>query len=308
MELSIVTSMYRSAPHLDEFHRRASLAAQQAFGTYEIVLVNDGSPDDSLEVALELYARDPRVRIVDLSRNFGHHKAVMTGLRYARGALVFLLDCDLEEAPELLGQFNTILLDQQADMVYGVQERRKGGFFERFSGEWFYRVFNQLSSVEVPKNVLMARLMTRRYVDALIHHRDKEVFLLGLLTLTGFKQVPVTTQKLSRGMTSYTLSRRFALLVNALTSFSNHPLLIIFYFGLLISMLSGFAAFALVVWRLFFAGYVIGWPSLIVSIWLLGGITIMCLGVIGIYLGKVFSEVKDRPYTVVRAVYERELP
>jgi putative glycosyltransferase len=306
MELSIVTSMYYSAPYLQEFCTRVSTAAEHCFQEYEIILVNDGSPDDALDVALTIQERNPRVRIIDLARNFGHHKAVMTGLTHARGALVFLLDCDLEEPPEIISDLVRVLQQERADMVYGVQATRKGQWFERVSGEWFYRFFNTLSSVQVPKNVLMARLMTRRYVDALIAHRDKEVYLLGLLTVTGFKQVPLMAHKLSKGTSTYSLSRKVSLLVNAVTSFSNQPLLVIFYFGLLVSMIAGLAAFALIIWRFFYGGYMVGWPSLIVSIWLLGGISIMCLGVIGIYLGKIFSEVKDRPYTVVRAVYERD--
>jgi putative glycosyltransferase len=306
MDLSIVTTLYCSAAHLEEFHARATAAALKITGDYEIVLVNDGSPDDSLDVALRLHEQDERVRIIDLARNFGHHKAMMTGLAHARGDLVFLLDSDLEEEPEILTRFHGEMRTSGADVVYGVQERRKGDALERWTGHVFYTIFNLLSSQPVPRDVLTARLMTKRYVSSLVEHRDKEVFLLGLWTITGFKQVPVPVQKHSCSTSSYTLRRKVAILVNSITSFSNRPLIAIFYLGCMISLTAALAAGYLVVRRLFFGILLAGWPSLIVSVWLLGGLTIFCLGIIGIYLSKVFMETKDRPYTVIRQRYERQ--
>jgi hypothetical protein len=154
MDLSIVTTLYYSSPYLEEFYARTCAAAEQITDDYEIILVNDGSPDDSLDVALSLFERDDRVKVVDLSRNFGHHKAVMTGLAHARGDLVFKIDCDLEEEPELLGEFYAEMIkDPSVDVVYGVQQRRKGGPFERLSGSLFYRLFNLLSDHPVPSNL-----------------------------------------------------------------------------------------------------------------------------------------------------------
>jgi putative glycosyltransferase len=306
MDLSIVTTLYGSAPYLKEFHRRASEAADK-FGAkkYELIFVNDGSPDDSLEAAIELHRQDPHVVVVDLSRNFGHYKAMMTGLMQARGEKVFLIDCDLEEPPELLETFLIEMGKTGADVVFGQQARRKGKWFERVSGDVFYRLLNWLSPEPMPRNVVTARLMTRRYVQSLIEHRDREVFMLGLWTITGYKQAPVAVVKGSKGETTYSLGRKITILVNAVTSFSNRPLLYIFYLGMLISFLSLGGAAYLIVRRLFFGDYLMGWPSLIVSIWLLGGFTIMCVGIIGVYIAKIFMEVKQRPYTVVRAIHQR---
>jgi len=303
VRLSVVATLYRSAPFIREFHRRASEAAAQLTPDFEIVLVNDGSPDDSLEIALELVKTDPRLRVVDLSRNFGHHKAMMTGLAHSRGELVFLIDSDLEEDPALLTTFKAEMDRTGADMVYGQQAGRKGGWFERVSGSVFYTAFNWMSPVPVPRDVLTARLMTRRYVDGLVAHRDREVFLLGLWTITGFKQVPVVAHKSSRGETTYDFARRARVLINAVTSFSNRPLVHIFYLGAFISFLAFAAALYLVIRRAFFGAFLEGWVSVIVSVWLLGGIIILCVGVIGIYLSKVFSETKDRPYTIVRGIH-----
>jgi putative glycosyltransferase len=308
VKLSIVATLYESAATIREFVARSRAAAAALTDDFEIVLVNDGSPDASLDEALALFEHDPCLRIVDLSRNFGHHLAMMTGLAHARGDLVFLLDSDLEEDPAFLDDFHREMLSSGADVVFGVQARRKGGLFERATGGLFYSVFNRVSSVKVPRNVVTARLMTRRYVDALVAHRDREVFLLGLWTITGFRQVAVPVEKKNKGRTTYGLARKAAVLVNSLTSFSNRPLVFIFYAGCLILAGATVAAIDLVVRRLFFGTLLQGWPSLIVSIWLLGGFTIFCLGVIGIYLAKIFTEVKERPYTVVRRIYEHAPP
>lgn len=302
--VSIVATLYRSAPYVAEFVARACAAAQQLAGdNFEIVLVNDGSPDDSLELAIALTASVPQLRVVDLSRNFGHHKAMMTGLQQSRGALVYLLDSDLEEQPEWLVAFHAQLQQDQADVVYGVQRARKGGAFERISGALFYRVHRALSGVCIPQNVVTARLMTRRYVDALVQHNEREVFMAGLWLITGFKQVPQTVDKLSTSETTYSLRRKMSVLVNSITSFSNAPLIGIFYIGLIISILAGIYTLYLVCNWLFASRAPGGWTSLIASVWLLGGLIISFIGVVGIYLAKIFSETKRRPYTIIRSVH-----
>ncbi len=304
MDVSIVTTMYRSARYLDEFYRRVSAAVRQITEDYEIVFVNDGSPDDSLDVALALYARDRRVRVVDLSRNFGHHKAMMTGLACARGELVFLIDCDLEVAPETLGVFYQTFQDAQVDVVYGVRESRQDPILDRLAGRLFYVIFNWLSTDALPVNLVTARLMSRRYVSALVSHREREVLIGGLWVITGFEQAPMVVHKTCKKSSTYTIGRRVAVLVNAITSFSNKPLVFIFYLGCVISLVAGLWALYLIVRRVFFGVFLAGWPSLIVSVWLLGGIIIFCLGVLGIYMSKIFVETKQRPYTIIRQVHE----
>lgn len=300
MKLSIVSTLYRSAPHLEKFYQRVMAAAEQLATEVELILVNDGSPDNVQEVAEKLCASDPRVGLVELSRNFGHHKAMMTGLQHARGDLVFLIDCDLEEPPELLLQFHATMQEQQADVVYGVQERRKGGWFERWSGSIYYRIFNLLCTERIPENLLTARLMTRDYVRSLLQHREREIVIGGLWVITGYRQIPLTVKKHSRGETTYTFARKMALLVNHLTSFSNRPLVYIFGLGCFILGLSAAMATYLVIRRLV-SGLLEGWASVMVSLWFLGGLSIFCMGILGIYLSKMFLEVKRRPYTIVRS-------
>lgn len=306
MKLSIVATLYQSAPHIAEFHQRASVAARQLVGNeYEVVLVNDGSPDNSLDLAVQLAECDDHVVVVDLSRNFGHHKAMMTGLVHARGEQVFLIDSDLEEEPEWLLSFANELVAEKCDVVFGVQQQRKGKGFERFTGQWFWRLFNLLTGLQLPENVATARLMSRRYVDALLTHREREVFMAGLWHITGFKQVPQTIQKHSIGATTYTLRRKMSLLVNSITSFSNAPLVSIFYLGLLISLTAViYIAYLFFNWW-FVSKPLSGWTSVMASIWLLGGLIMSSVGVVGIYLSKIFSETKQRPYSIVRQVFGR---
>jgi putative glycosyltransferase len=303
MRLSIVTTLYRSAASLHEFHQRISRAAG-AFADYEIVYVNDGSPDESLHLALEVFRADSHVRVVDLSRNFGHHKAMMTGLAHARGDLVFLIDSDLEEDPELLTEFAAALHAGNADVVYGVQQLRRGAVLERASGWLFFKIFNLLSDHPIPENVLTVRLMTRRYVSALLAHRERETTIAGLWAITGFRQRARPVVKHTRSPTTYSLRHKVTVLVNAITSFSDRPLILIFYLGLAIGGAASLAAVYLVIRRLFFGVALPGWPSLIVSVWMLGGLMLISIGIIGIYVSRVFIETKQRPYTIVDHVYE----
>ena len=307
MRLSIVATLYQSAAYVSEFHRRASTAAQHLVGDdYEIVLVNDGSPDDSLDIAVQLTESDSHVIVVDLSRNFGHHKAMMTGLAHARGESVFLIDSDLEEEPEWLLRFAEQMANDTCDVVYGIQAQRKGGFFERWTGRWFYRLFNALIGMSLPENVVTARLMTRRYVDALLRHEEREVFMAGLWHITGFAQHPHIVKKHGTSESTYTFPNKISLLINSVTSFSNLPLIGIFYVGVSISLFSMLYLAYLVTNWMFLSQPLIGWTSVMGSIWLLGGMVISFIGVVGLYLSKIFSEIKRRPYTIVRQIYEKK--
>lgn len=304
MKLSIVATLYQSALYIDEFYARASAAARQLVGDeFEIVLVNDGSPDNSLDLAIKLTEQDSHVVVVDLSRNFGHHKAMLAGLTHARGDKVFLIDSDLEEEPEWLADFASIIDAESADVVYGLQESRKGNWFERWSGEVYYTLFNYLANIDHPRNIVTARLMSRRYVDALLQFRERELVISCLWVITGFKQYAHTVKKHSTTPTTYSIAKRVGHAINSIISFSEVPLRMIFYIGVII-----FDSALLYIGNLVFHRVVLstipdGWTSVMASIWLLGGMVIMFLGLIGIYLSKVFSETKQRPSFIVREIY-----
>lgn len=304
MKISIVATLYQSSPYIREFLRRASDAARSLVGDdYEIIFVNDGSPDNSLEVATEFVESDEHLIVVDLSRNFGHHKAMMTGLAHAQGDKIFLIDSDLEEEPEWLLPFAEHLDKAGCDVVYGVQTRRKGAWFERWSGHLYYTVLRALTGIRLPENVVTSRIMTKRFVTELLRHDEREMFLGGLFSLTGFTQLPMEVRKHSTSETTYTFRRKIILLVNTVTSFSNAPLKAIFYIGLLIFLFASCYVGYITIGWFFLSKPPSGWTSVIASIWLLGGMMISFLGIIGVYLSKVFVETKRRPYTVVRHIY-----
>ncbi|MFZ4289093.1 glycosyltransferase family 2 protein [Variovorax sp. HJSM1_2] len=308
MRLSIVATLYQSERYIPEFCARVRVAARQVVqDDYEIILVNDGSPDRSLEVAAKIASEDGHVVVVDLSRNFGHHKAMMTGLDVAKGDRVFLIDSDLEEEPEWLLSFSQTMVQDDCDVVFGVQGKRKGQIVERLSGPIFYKLFRLMTGVSQPDNIVTARLMTRRYVDALLSHRERELNIGGLWVITGFKQTCQQITKLSSSPTTYSFSRKLSHLVNAVTSFSSLPLVFTFYTGLLTSLTAVIYILYLLVRYFSASSPPDGYTSIVASIWFFSGLIIFFIGVQGVYVSKIFSEVKQRPYTIIRQIYGQGL-
>src|SRR6266513_1135465 len=309
MQLSVVTTLFQSAPYIDEFYRRMRTEAEKIASELEFIFVNDGSTDRSLDVTLGLQTEDGRIRVVDLSRNFGHHKAIMTGLEQAKGDLVFLIDVDLEEPPEILAPFFESLQKENADAVYGVQSPRHGPWLTRTLANLFYWVFELLSDYRIPPHSLTARLITRRYVDQLVQHKEHLSNMIGLWELTGFKQVSVGVRKSRfKGTTTYTFGRRMAAAIYAITAFSSKPLRLIAYLGLLVTVLSAIYAVVLVIGYFAFGIAPTGWTAVIVSISLFSVLILFCQGIIAAYLAVIFIETKNRPYTVIRKIYEANSP
>ena len=304
-ELTVVSTLYRSRPFLERFLSECEEAfALVGCESYEMILVNDGSPDDSLQFALE--ARETRawLTVVDLSRNFGHHHAMLAGLQFARGEHVFLIDCDLEVLPSSLKDFRAAMERSRADVVFGYQEARKGAWFEQISGGLFWKLFNALSDTKIPENIVTERLMSRRYVDALLQLGDVNLFLAGMMSWTGFLQVGMPVVKTQRdGRSTYTLFKRLQLMVNAVSSFSAKPLHFLFNLGLLITLLSFSYAAYLVSRKVFFGDALLGFTSLMAMLLLTLGILTTALGILGIYLGRIFRQVQNRPAFIVRDVH-----
>ncbi len=307
MKISVVTTLYNSETTVEEFYRRAAAAVRALTDDFEIVMVDDGSPDNSLELARGLAQQDCRVRVVELSRNFGHHKALMTGLEYATGDLCFLIDSDLEEDPALLSRFLTELTTSDVDVIYGYQVERKGDVAERIAGRLAYTLFNALLPHPVPLNAVTVRLMKREYVNSLLLHREQQTVIGGLLVLTGYKQLGLPVNKLARKKSTYSLWRRWLTLIDSITAFSETPLVGIFYLGLAISCLSALVGAWLLVRKFIIGSVLEGWVSVMISVWFLGGVLIFCVGIIGVYVSKIFIETKGRPYTIVRRVHEQRV-
>jgi len=305
MNLSIVTTLYNSEETISEFYERVTKVAEQITTEFEIVMVDDGSRDRSLEIASALAQKDRRVTVVELSRNFGHHKALMAGMQHSVGDLVFLIDVDLEETPELLTLFFDQLQSAAVDVVYGYQIRRKGGVFERIGGMAAWFLVRKLYNADIPLNQCTVRLMRRAYVNALLLHKESNTVIGGLWAITGFRQIGMAVDKGYRRKSSYSASHRIRTLLNGVTSFSEAPLFLMIYLGMLFTLVSFFVGVFVILEKVLFRAQV-GWASLIVSIWFIGGVIVFCLGVIGVYVSRIFIETKQRPYIIVRRVIRKE--
>jgi putative glycosyltransferase len=220
MQLSIVATLYRSAAHLPEFIERVRAVAAPLFPSFELILVNDESPDDSLSIAIEFARRHGGIAVIDLARHYGHYEAILAGLRAATGDYVFLIDSDLEEPPELLIPLWSALRTSEADFSVACQETRRRGTFMDLGGAAFYSMLRCFGKLDVPRNNLVARVMTRRYVDALIALREPPVSFDAHCARAGMRYVTVPAQKGAHSPTTYSLVRRAALFIDSMLTYT----------------------------------------------------------------------------------------
>lgn len=304
MKLSVVTTLYNTSDYLSDFLSKVSqLHNQFSMNSYELILVDDGSTEAQYSKAKSVSESYQNLKLIRLSRNFGHHHALLEGLRRATGDLIFLVDSDLEEDPLDFSLLYSEMVQTKADLVYGFQENRRGGAWERISGKIFYFLMNKFMKVDISENVLTSRLMTRRYLDALLLHTETQVNFSGLSSITGFNQTKIPLKKVRLRKTTYSLSRKVSVLIDAITSFSSSPLKLIFGIGVVIFTASVVVTLSLMIEWINQGNPTSGWASLILSIWLLGGLNMLSLGVIGVYISKIFMETKRRPRVIISEVY-----
>jgi glycosyltransferase involved in cell wall biosynthesis len=297
--LSVVAPMHDEEDTVAEFHRRVTAAVDGL--PFELVIVDDGSRDGTPTALAGLAAADARVKVITLSRNFGHQAALTAALEHARGDVVVMLDGDLQDPPELIPE----MLDrwrEGADVVYAVRRRRAGETaFKRSTARWFYRVFGRIADIDLEAESGDFRLMDRRPLDALLAMPERNRFLRGMSVWVGFTQTAVAFEREPRaaGTTKYTLGRMLRFSFDAITSFSHRPL----QFATLLGFVFAAVAFLLIpltVVARYADIYERGVPSTIVIVLLLGGIQLICVGIIGEYVGRIYDEVKHRPLYVVR--------
>ena len=297
--LSIVAPMYDEEATAEAFYERVCAALQEI--PFELVVVDDGSSDSTPQILDRLAAQDPRVRVVYLSRNFGHQTAITAGLDHATGDAVVMIDADLQDPPEVI----TTLLDhwhRGADVVYAVRERREGETrFKLATARLFYRLMSKLAAIELQENSGDFRLMDRRALDALLAMRERSRYLRGMTVWVGFTQAAVTYQRDSRyaGETKFTLSRMLRFALDAMASFSHAPLQAATILGFLFSFIA-FMAIPIVFVLKLFGSYLPGFSTITIVVLLLGGIQLIAVGIIGEYVGRIYDEVKRRPLYVVR--------
>jgi polyisoprenyl-phosphate glycosyltransferase len=303
--LSVVAPVYNEQELVERFVRRACAAV--ADYTFELVLVNDGSTDATPELLDRMAAEDPRVRVVHLSRNFGHQAALTAGLEHAVGDVVAMIDADLQDPPELIPTM-VARWEAGADVVYAVRQQREGETaFKLATASWFYKLFDKLAQVDLEPNSGDFRLLDRRALDALLTMTERSRFLRGMTVWVGFTQTAVPYERDARhaGETKYTLRKMLRFSLDAIASFSHVPLQLATYVGLLSAGLA-FVAIPVVIGLHFAGSYLPGFGSLTIAILLLGGIQLIALGVIGEYVGRIYDEVKHRPLYIVRE--ERNRP
>ncbi|HUH81554.1 MAG TPA: glycosyltransferase family 2 protein [Solirubrobacteraceae bacterium] len=302
--LSVVAPIYNEQELVEEFVNRTRAAV--ADFEYELVLVNDGSSDASGEILDHIARVDPRVRVIHLSRNFGHQAALTAGLEHAAGDAVAMIDADLQDPPELIPDM-IARWSQGADVVYAVRQQREGETaFKLATARWFYKLFDKLAQVDLEPNSGDFRLLDRLALDALLTMTERSRFLRGMTVWVGFNQTAVSYERDARaaGETKYTVRRMLRFSLDAITSFSHLPLQLATYAGMLSAGVA-FIAIPVVVLLRLLGSYLPGFGSITIAILLLGGIQLIALGLIGEYVGRIYDEVKHRPLYIVREELNR---
>jgi dolichol-phosphate mannosyltransferase len=302
--LSVTIPCYNEEAGLPELHRRVTAAARKAVGDdYEIVLVNDGSRDGTWEAIQALSTTDEHVVGVDLSRNFGHQAALTAALTLATGKRIFILDADLQDPPELLGEMMK-MMDAGADVVYGKRRSRAGETKrKKATAKLFYRVLATMIDFDIPTDAGDFRLMSRRVLEALLSMPEAHRFIRGMVSWIGFTQVPIEYDRQSRyaGETGYTFAKMINFALDAITAFSARPLRLGLYAGMGLVAISWLGIlYSLISWL--FLETVPGWTSLIIAVMFLGGAQIFMLAMIGEYVSRTFVQTKERPLYFLREI------
>jgi dolichol-phosphate mannosyltransferase len=297
---SVVAPVFNEEQLLPEFYRRVINVMEPLGEPFELVLVNDGSRDRTIEIMRELHEKDPRVKIVNFSRNFGHQLAITAGTDYARGQAVAVIDSDLQDPPEVIAEMIQRWREGY-QVIYGVRSEREGETaFKLATASFFYRLIKRITSINIPADTGDFRLMDRRVVDALKSMREHHRFMRGLSVWVGFKQTGVTYKRDARkaGETKYPLQKMIRFALDAITSFSYVPLQLATYTGFVGAALGLLLIVAVIVLRL--AGNELaGQATTLIAVLFMGGVQLIFLGIIGEYLGRIYDEVKRRPLYIV---------
>ncbi len=299
---SIVAPCFNEEGVLHELHRRICEVMDPTGEAWELVLVNDGSSDRTPEIMRELRASDPRVKVVDFARNFGHQIAVTAGLDYAQGDAVIVIDADLQDPPEVILQM-IARWKEGYEVVYAVRTERKGEtWFKEFTAKLFYRIIYRITDVDIPLDTGDFRLMDCKVVDAMKHMKERHRFIRGMTSWIGFRQTGVYYARAERfaGETHYPIRKMLKFALDAITGFSYAPLQIATYLGFSIAGLSAIGAIVVILARLFGEAPFHGQATTLVAVLFLGGVQLITLGIIGEYLGRIYDEVKGRPLYIVR--------
>ncbi|MEH2462758.1 glycosyltransferase family 2 protein [Nostoc sp.] len=299
---SLIVPIYNEEEIIPELYRRLSAVMNRMDGPVELILINDGSRDRSLQLIRELHQKDPRICYLSFARNFGHQIAVTAGLNFVRGQVIVILDADLQDPPELIPDMIE-KWRQGYQVVYAQRTQRlKEGWFKRFTAYFFYRLLKKLADVEIPTDTGDFCLMDRQIVNILNSMPERNRYIRGLRSWVGFQQTAIRFERNPRfaGEVKYTFSKSLALAINGLVSFSIVPLRLSTYLGLVAAVAAIFMALLVLYWRLFLPhSPLTGFTIILMAIFFLGSVQLVSVGILGEYIGRIYEEVKARPlYTL----------
>jgi dolichol-phosphate mannosyltransferase len=300
IDFSIVIPIYNEEDNIPELYRRLT-HIMDSLGSYEIVMVDDGSKDRSWELIKDLNKRNPRVKGLSFSRNFGHHIAITAGLDYTKGEAVILMDGDLQDPPEEIPKLYEKFREGY-EVVYAIRSDRKDPIFKKVTSLVFTRIFKKISQVDISLRSGIFRILSKRCVENLRNLRERSRFIVGLISWVGYFQTGVETQRHKRhgGKSKYSLFKLFKLAWHGVTSFSYIPLQLATYFGFSVAAISFLLGIYMLYRKIFLEIPILGYASIIISLFFLGGVILLILGVIGEYIGRIYTEVQNRPLYVIK--------
>lgn len=299
---SIVVPVYNEDENIAELYRRLTATMDTiqnedaSESSYEIIFVDDGSTDTSWATIRELNKTDCRIKGISFSRNFGHHKAIAAGIEHALGNYVILMDGDLQDPPEEIPKLYEKIKDGY-DIVYAIRETRDDSRGKKFSSKLFHRVFQIVAKVDIDPNSGIFRIINRKVVNALKRCEERSRFIIGLMSWAGFKNTGVLTRREARqaGKTKYNLVKSSLLALDFITSFSYSPLRLAAYLGAFIALISFIIGIFMLIKKIFFGIPVYGFTTIIVSVLFIGGVQLIIVGILGEYIGRIYTEVQKRP-------------
>ncbi|MGH8550568.1 MAG: glycosyltransferase family 2 protein [Methylococcales bacterium] len=302
--VSIVVPVFNEIEVIDTCVRRLSdVMASLRDYDYELIFVDDGSHDGSWEKLIDFQSRDPRLKVIKFSRNFGHQIAITAGIDHAKGTAVVVIDADLQDPPEVIVDM-IAKWEQGYDVVYGLRKKRAGeSWLKLLTASLFYRVLRKFTSIEIPVDVGDFRLMSARAAGQLKQLREKDRFIRGLVSWIGFRQtgVPYYREERFAGETKYPIRKMAKFALDGITSFSSVPLKFASWLGFVTSLLAFLYLLSVFIQKAM--GYTVeGWATIMVAIMFLGGVQLICLGIIGEYIGRIFTEIKSRPMYVIESI------
>lgn len=303
--ITYVFPIYNESGNIELLHKTMSaLLENNRQYNYELLFVNDGSKDNSLELLTRIQAKDPRVTVIDFARNFGHQIAVTAGLDYAKGDAVVIMDSDMQDPPkvslELIKKW-----EEGYDVVYAQRRSRKDSFFKKLTANLFYRLLQKLADIDIPRDTGDFRLVDRKVVDEMKKFKEHNRFLRGMVSFIGFKQIAVPFDRNERysGKSGYPLKKMLKFAADGIFSFSTYPLKLIRNLGFFVSFLAFIGIFYALTMKIFFPTVTIeGWTFIVIAILFVGGVQLIMLGVLGSYIGRIYTEVQDRPLYTIRAI------